>query len=278
MKIEDLLDAINSALVTLSKVWGTKTGHTPINIFQDDIFNHLKKNTNLSWSKEHVFTNQNVGDAIDIYGEGDGEKWIVELDAMRADQVAKKAISRIALTGLNVPIHYVIVLYPDSTGKHKNECLKYARFIYELLKKINPKSTVTCIFVNPISCEIEVADFDKQSRYGVTYNRTTQHSVGMTETANYAISEYCKSKNISYSSLVQIFGKYVNNQVGPSRYKLCEKVLTSDGQQVHSFTQWRKFGISAYWLDFVALCKKQKIKIQELRKIYDPSKKTFIYK
>ena len=166
------------------------------------------------------------------------------------------------LWGLKDPIQYVAILYPD-TQKGKNSCEKFLRYGFELLKRINSDSCIVGIFVDPQDESIEVLDFREPSHFSV--EETDCNS--MNNAAEHAIKLYLKSKNPNYSDLKNFWGKFINNERGASRYKNTRE-KTKDGETVFSYTQFRQYGLSSYWEDFLQLCKKSKIKILKERKMY----------
>ena len=82
-----------------------------------------------------------------------------------------------------------------------------------------------------------------------------------------ALKLYLSKHCVSYAKLKKCWGKYVNNTVGSSRYKNI-RVKTSDGIPVYSYTQFRKYGFCSYWNEFERICKKKKISIIKMKKIY----------
>lgn len=63
-------------------------------------------------------------DSIDIFGKGDEFVVVVELDKNRADQVAKKFVSRMALFP-STKVYFVSLCYPGTEKMNKAECTKY---------------------------------------------------------------------------------------------------------------------------------------------------------
>lgn len=63
---------------------------------------------------------------------------IIEIDATRADQVAKKMMSRFCYAVLKKkPIVYVALLYKGTSSMNSDECKKFFKMGYELIKKIS---------------------------------------------------------------------------------------------------------------------------------------------
>lgn len=83
-----------------------------------------------------------VLDRADIYREDfEGKELIIEIDATRADQVAKKMMSRFCYACLSgKPVVYVSLLYKGTQKMNRDECLKYFRMGEEVLGRINKDS------------------------------------------------------------------------------------------------------------------------------------------
>lgn len=75
------------------------------------------------WSVEHCPSPKNR-DSIDIFGTGAGFVVVIELDKNRADQVAKKFVSRMALLP-STKVYFVSLCYPGTEHMNKAECTKY---------------------------------------------------------------------------------------------------------------------------------------------------------
>ena len=92
---------------------------------QDFITNLLRdKHTDFEWKMEHKLSEKS--DSIDIYGNRNNEIIIIELDKWRADQVAKKLISRTALM-IDKKIEFISLCYAGTDRISKPECLKFFR-------------------------------------------------------------------------------------------------------------------------------------------------------
>ena len=63
-------------------------------------------------------------DSIDIFGKGRGFVVIIELDKSRADQVAKKFVSRMALHP-HTEVYFLSLCYPGTERMSQSECEKY---------------------------------------------------------------------------------------------------------------------------------------------------------
>lgn len=105
----------------------------------------------IRWLKEYKMGTRR--DAIDIYGKDciSGYNVIIELDKPRADQVAKKMLSRIA-NYLNEPFIYFAICYPGTDCMNPNECVKYFGYGKEIVGKINPNAKlIGCIIDNNLN-------------------------------------------------------------------------------------------------------------------------------
>ena len=280
MTIEDLCATIKSSLPTLK---GARTGktinHKLVEAFQENIKDELNKAPNgYDWEIEWQVKGRSERDSIDIFGQPSKAKsgslsmitsktviapnWIIEIDATRSDQVSQKLLSRIALWGLDKPIQYVAILYPD-TQNGKSACEKYLRYGNAVLQKINKYSSVIGLFVEPATGVIEILQFSESNHFEVN----GKEYKSMTQAAAEAIKEYLSKHHVSYKQLQQRWGKYVLDKKGPSRYKNLN-VTTADGVTVHTYTQFRQYGLCSYWADFEKLCKKNGIKVSKMRKLY----------
>ena len=99
-----------------------------IDNFQNQINATLDKILpNMNWRSPYKLKKERR-DEVDIYGtfsaEDDEGAVIIELDKWRADQVAKKFVSRFALT-LEKPLIYIALCYGGTPKMNKNECEKY---------------------------------------------------------------------------------------------------------------------------------------------------------
>lgn len=133
----------NDILNLLQDFKYNKENHKDISILQQDINDFLNENMSLfNWCTEHKPKKEekerkNVNDRIDIFGESNASdlKIIIELDAHRADQVAKKFLSRSALM-INESIIYLSICYPGTEKMPKPECLKYFEYCSTVSKTL----------------------------------------------------------------------------------------------------------------------------------------------
>ena len=87
----------------------------------------------LKWQQEYS-PKGTMKDSIDIFGSSDDLSVVIELDKHRADQVAKKFVSRTAL--FNKPIFYVSLCYPGTSKMNPSECKKYFGYCKNISKRI----------------------------------------------------------------------------------------------------------------------------------------------
>lgn len=261
-----------------------KNDHSNIENFQKGVCKKISESKLFSsskWEIELSSKHRKEKDSIDIFGDDKEAIYIIEIDAARGDQVAKKFLSRIALWGLNPdkPITYIALLYPWTQKQGKPECEKFVRFSNDILKKINKDSSVIGIYVD---CDkekikgIELWDYNLSSRFVVKDKNSSKYCLGMTECAKEAVKMFIQNYTPKdYDKLKAVFGRFVNNKVGKSRY--ARLGVNLDNELVHVYTQWREYGNqSLYWSEFVDICKQQGIIIE--RKIIKYEKTKFVTK
>jgi hypothetical protein len=88
----------------------------------------------IKWSMEHCPSPQNR-DSIDIFGKGNGFVVAIELDKNRADQVAKKFVSRMAILPPTT-IYFISLCYPGTEKMNKSECAKYFSYCSVLARRM----------------------------------------------------------------------------------------------------------------------------------------------
>ena len=272
---------------------GDDHDHSNIEKFQEEVCKKISDSKLFSsskWETELSSTKRAEKDSIDIFGEDKEAIYIIEIDAARGDQVAKKFLSRIALWGLNSekPITYIALLYPATQKQGRPECEKFVRYSNDILKIINKESKVIGLYID---CEkeldlwgykgIELWDYNMLSGFVITDKKskveTPPYSLGMTECAKDVIKHFIKSREIKdYNQLKAIFGRFVYNKEGKSRPSFLGVNLGNE--PVYVYTQWREFGNqSSSWSDFVDICKKQGIIIERKVMKYDDNEKKFCY-
>lgn len=265
MNIETLCAAVKKSLPILSGARvGKEIDHSYVEKFQRDIANNLNDSKNgYTWGIEQKAKGRSEKDSIDILGQAKNmPNWILEIDATRSDQVSQKLLSRLTLWGLDKPIQYVAILYPD-TRNGKSACEKYLRYGDAILRKINSKSSAIGIFVNPLDNSIEILQFRKSNHFKVNGIECKS----MNDAAGKALKLYLEKHNVSYAQMKNNWGKYVNNERGASRYKDLG-IQTNDAETVFSFTQFRQYGLCSYWNEFERLCKQNGISVTRMRRMY----------
>ena len=252
---------------------GRVIDHSLVERFQESIKDNLNgMSSGYVWEIEKKAKGRSERDSIDILGKTKGNSdWIIEIDATRSDQVSQKLLSRMALWGLQSPVQYVAILYPD-TQNGKKACEKYIRYGNAILKKINGKSSVTGIFIDPLSGVVEVLQFNSSDHFYVN----GVECKSMNEAAAKAIKEYAIKHPQTYSQLKAYWGKYVLDKKGSSRYKNIN-IQTTDGVTIHTYTQFRQYGICSYWADFERLCRGKGIKVAKMRKLYIGGNSSYTY-
>lgn len=274
MNIESLCEAVKNSMPILKDARvGRVIDHSLVERFQESIKDNLNgMSSGYVWEIEKKAKGRSERDSIDILGKAKGNSdWIIEIDATRSDQVSQKLLSRMALWGLQSPVQYVAILYPD-TQNGKKACEKYIRYGNAILKKINGKSSVTGIFIDPLSGVVEVLQFNSSDHFYVN----GVECKSMTEAAAKAIKEYAIKHPQTYSQLKEYWGKYVLDKKGSSRYKNIN-IQTTDGVTIHTYTQFRQYGLCSYWADFERLCRGKGIKVAKMRKLYIGGTSSYTY-
>lgn len=92
--------------------------------------------------------NDSYNDKCDVFVETERYVIIVELDATRADQVAKKMLSRYYYADkCSKPTVYVCLLYPGTKNMDSNECVKYMKMGKDLLLSMNTSNRFIGAFI-----------------------------------------------------------------------------------------------------------------------------------
>ena len=125
-----------------------KSIHKDVAHLQIDLCEHFKKNlSHIEWVIEHK-PSLSAKDSIDIYGydKETNLNVVVELDAHRADQVAKKFLSRTSLL-LEKNVAYISYCYPGTDRMPKNECYKYFEYCRTISDFIEMNANVRKIYI-----------------------------------------------------------------------------------------------------------------------------------
>ncbi|MCE9544471.1 MAG: PD-(D/E)XK nuclease family protein [Planctomycetia bacterium] len=87
----------------------------------------------IEWKTEHC-PNSHNRDRIDIFGQGAEFVVVIELDKARADQVAKKFLSRLAMLP-PTKLYFLSLCYPGTKRMNERECKKYLAYCSELASR-----------------------------------------------------------------------------------------------------------------------------------------------
>lgn len=228
--------------------------------------------TNGDWVKEYKKPNSIVKDRVDIINPK--KNWIIEIDTTRADQVAKKAFSRIALYGTgDSPIFYVAIIYPGTKSMNVNEVIKYSRYGYDIVKKMNSNNDFRTIIINCASPtpSIKVIRFDK--RIPFTINGYTVKT--MSDAIEKAIEIYLDRRGNNFSTLeeaLSIFNKNHNGLQTIVSEKPLQKgsieMIDVHGKTFYVTKQWSYKGHTANFEEICKFFNKYNIKIEPIYKEY----------
>jgi len=106
--------------------------------FQNALLKSLSNQVNsLKWEAEHR-PSKLKRDSIDVFGADDekgGLRVVIELDKYRADQIAKKFLSRSSLL-IDEDVLYISLCYPGTSSMSSTECEKYFDYCANISNKI----------------------------------------------------------------------------------------------------------------------------------------------
>ena len=106
-----------------------------VGCFQKQVYAQLESAISvIKWTMEYRSC-CNSKDSIDIFGEGADYAVVIELDKHRADQVAKKFVSRLASIKSN-PLFFISLCYPGTPAMNKSECVKYFGYCATLASRM----------------------------------------------------------------------------------------------------------------------------------------------
>jgi len=116
-----------------------------INRLQEDILLKLKIEVpDFEWKPLHKISNT-VRDEIDIHGSNTSSSKktiiLIELDKWRADQIAKKFVSRTSHT-LRDNVHYFAVCYGGTTNMNQNERKKFFTYCEKISDALCTKQAI----------------------------------------------------------------------------------------------------------------------------------------
>lgn len=107
-----------------------------VRMFQSAIRGALEANiSSITWELEYCPSKSNR-DSIDIFGSNETSLVVIELDKHRADQVAKKFVSRVAILP-ETKVYYISLCYPGTANMSKPETIKYFGYCANLAKRMN---------------------------------------------------------------------------------------------------------------------------------------------
>lgn len=89
---------------------------------------------NIRWSQEHQ-QSTTQDDAVDIFGESSDALVVIELDKHRADQLAKKFLSRTAIFS-GKKFYYIALCYPGTKSMSKGEAIKYFGYCANIARRL----------------------------------------------------------------------------------------------------------------------------------------------
>lgn len=219
------------------------------------------------WKIEYKKPNSVVKDSVDIINTLNN--WIIEIDTTRADQVAKKAFSRIALYGTGKkPIFYVAIIYPGTDCMNVNEVIKYSLYGYDIVKKMNNNNDFRTIIINCEAPNIKVVRFDKL-RFSVNGNNVKT----MTDAVKKSIEIYLSRPSKNYNTLEKALRDYNNNHNGlqtiVSKEPLSKNPLViKDNDGLFYVTkQWSFKGYSANFQEIINYFKTHHIYVEPISQV-----------
>lgn len=151
---QHLLDVLNSFDYTSSfSIQGSK--RDKVKKLQNELCDALKSSiSSMTWETEHNMSS-NYNDSADIFGWNNETQVIIELDTTRADQVAKKMLSRFYYC-FDTPTIYVSLLYPGTKKMNVHECEKYFKYGKKILAGINKNALFVGIILEQVEGMLSV--------------------------------------------------------------------------------------------------------------------------
>lgn len=154
---QKILKCISEALTNCSFTKGEITNTLKSN-FQRQLVKEI--NDSLGCQAEYEYSldpNNERKDRCDVYASTDAYQIMIELDATRADQIAKKMLSRYYYAHtMEKPVIYVCLLYPGTASMNREECVKYMEMGKDVLLKMNHENHFIGAFINDRSLEVKV--------------------------------------------------------------------------------------------------------------------------
>lgn len=128
--------------------------------FQNYICDELNRRTSSKkWIREYKHPHRIENDKVDIYNFINEYHWIIEIDASRADQVAKKAFSRFALYGTGkskTSFFYVAIIYPGTKFMSVNEVIKFSTYGDDIAKKMDKNNNFRTIMIDCNNSKLDI--------------------------------------------------------------------------------------------------------------------------
>lgn len=145
---QQLLNVLESFDYTRSfSIQGSK--REKVKKLQNDLCGALKSAIrSMIWETEHNLS-FDYNDSADIFGWDDKTQVIIELDTTRADQVAKKMLSRFYYC-FDTPTIYISLLYPGTKRMNVHECEKYFKYGKKILAGINKNTMFVGIILEQV--------------------------------------------------------------------------------------------------------------------------------
>lgn len=236
-----------------------------------------------TWLTEQPMS-QKYKDSIDILGQLEPNKCIIEIDTVRHDQMAAKFVSRVALCGLDEPIDYVAILYDSTQKSGRQSAEKFIRYMDAIIKALNPSSSLIGIYVHidkkkgeivdpeTVPIKIEVWDCEDQA-FTISGYKFPKPCKSMSACAKGAITHFVKTHKPrpTFQELQQVFSKqrgasyiFASAEDGKGhKAEIVEDVLTGDDKPIYVDTQFRAKGHQSNWFKFVEVCKENGIIIDQ---------------
>lgn len=236
--------------------------------FQNSLLSELKKRMpNLAWQKEFIKVGAAANDRVDIYCDVKPFNWVIEIDTSRADQVGKKAFSRVALFGINAPIFYVAIIYPGTSSMNLNEVIKYSRYGYDIVKALNVDSDFRTIIIDCEHSCLRILHFVKNMKF--TVDGIGNYS--MNGAIQEATRQYLNRPGKTFSNLEkELYGfEGLNNHNGQEQIvsktaqaKSPTRMQDNNGVVFYLTSQWMFFGENANFDAIIRFFKNRRISIE----------------
>lgn len=208
--------------------------------FQKHLKDQLSKLPGSNAKTEYKFF-MDTKDSADIWVDMGKYEVIIEIDAVRADQVGKKMLSRYSyschLNSIKKNVVYVSLLYQGTGKMNPNECMKYFQMGYDILTKINGKN----VFIGYI--------IDKPDKVFTPYNVKTYKALDTQLYKAYLQREKIKSTNSYLKPLNRVHALSMDPQevqkklIYNHQKKLIDVFLKKKGIIIDKkdMTYWRKY-------------------------------------